>query len=116
VSEAFKKSSRLLEKADYGLVFKNGLRHHGKYFLVIVCVNGLETARVGVAVSCKVSPGAVVRNRIKRQIRESFRLKKNLLRGLDCVVVAKKATAGIDRPTLRSSLESHWRKISDNVY
>jgi len=116
VSEALKKSCRLPEKVDFGQVFKYGLRHHGKYFLVIVRGNGLESARVGVTVSRKVSTRAVVRNRIKRQIRESFRLKKKLLRGLDCVVVAKKAAAGIDRPTLRSSLESHWWKISDNVY
>ncbi|NOY17161.1 MAG: ribonuclease P protein component [Gammaproteobacteria bacterium] len=116
MSEALKKTSRLLEKADYEHVFKKGLRHHGKYFLVIVCPNELETARVGVVVSRKVSPRAVVRNQIKRQIRESFRRKKNLLKGLDFVVVAKNAAAGIDRLTLRSSLESYWRKNSDNVY
>jgi len=115
VYRAFKKSSRLLEKADYGHVFKVGQRHHGRYFTVIVCVNGLETARVGIAVSRKVSPRAVVRNRIKRQIRESFRHKNNLLKGFDCVVVAKKAAAGIDQPTLRSSLDTHWRKISENA-
>ena len=115
MSEAFKKSSRLLEKADYGYVFKKGQRHHGRYFMVVVCVNGLETARVGIAVSRKVSPRAVVRNRIKRQIRESFRHKKNLLKGFDCVVVAKNAAAGIDLPTLRSSLDTHWRKISDDA-
>jgi ribonuclease P protein component len=115
MSEAFKKSSRLLEKADYGHVFKAGQRHHGRYFMVIVCVNGLETARVGIAVSRKVSPRAVVRNRIKRQIRESFRHKNKLLKGYDCVVVAKNAAAGIDRPTLRSSLDTYWRKISENA-
>ncbi|MFW2438991.1 MAG: ribonuclease P protein component [Arenicellales bacterium] len=115
MSRAFKKSSRLLEKADYGHVFKVGHRHHGKHFMVIVCKNGLETGRVGIAVSRKVSPRSVVRNRIKRQIRESFRHKNNLLKGYDCVVVAKNAAAGIDRPTLRSSLDTHWRKISDNA-
>jgi ribonuclease P protein component len=115
VSEAFKKSSRLLEKVEYGQVFKKGLRYHGKFFLIIVSNNDLETARVGIAVSRKVSPRAVVRNRIKRQIRETFRLKKNLLKGYDCVVIAKSAAAGIDRPALRLSLEQHWRKISDNA-
>jgi len=116
VSEAFNKASRLPDNSVYGRVFKKGVRYHGKYFLVIACVNGHDAARVGVAVSRKVSPSAVVRNRIKRQIRESFRLKKNLLGGFDCVVVAKLAAAEIDRTTLRSTLESHWRKISDNVY
>jgi len=115
VSEAFKKTSRLLEKADYGRVFKVGHRHHGKHFLVIFCANDIAEARLGIAVSRKVSPRAVVRNRIKRQIRETFRLNKSLLRGYDCVVVAKNAAAKIDQPDLRSLLQQHWQKISENA-
>jgi len=115
VSEAFKKSSRLLEKAAYGHVFKKGRRYHGKYFMVIVCANSLDSARLGLAVSRKVSPRAVVRNRIKRQIRETFRLNRNLLKGHDIVVVAKNPAATLDRPALCSSLETHWRKISENA-
>jgi ribonuclease P protein component len=115
VSEAFDKSCRLLEKADYGHVFTSGLRNHGKFFLVVFCENKLGTARLGIAVSRKVSKKAVVRNRIKRQIRESFRLNKNLLRGMDCVVIAKNAAATTEQAALRSSLDAHWRKISENA-
>jgi ribonuclease P protein component len=115
VSEAFDKSSRLLCSADFGHVFSNGPRKHGKYFLVVCCANKLGYARLGIAVSRKVSKKAVVRNRIKRQIRESFRLNKDLLNGMDCVVVAKFSAATTTQPALRSSIDAHWRKISENA-
>jgi ribonuclease P protein component len=115
VSEAFDKSNRLLNSADFGHVFSKGPRKHGKYFLVIFCANKSADGRLGIAVSKKVSKKAVVRNRIKRQIRESFRLNKELLSGLDCVVVAKNSASTATQAVLRSSIDSHWRKISENA-
>ena len=115
VSEAFKKSNRLLNSVDFGHVFSNGTRKHGKYFLVVCCVNKLGFARLGIAVSRKVSKKAVVRNLIKRQIRESFRSNKELLGGMDCVVVAKYSAANTNQPSLRSSIDAHWQKISENA-
>jgi len=115
VSEAFDKSARLLEKGDFSNVFSSGERNHGKYFLIVFHLNQPCEARLGIAVSRKVSKSAVVRNRIKRQIRESFRLNKNLLRGIDCVVVAKEAAANSRKSALRKSLDDHWQKISENA-
>ena len=91
------------------------MRNNDKFFLVVFCVNKPGPARLGIAVSRKISKRAVVRNRIKRQIRESFRLNKNLLMGMDCVVVAKQAAAVTENPALRTSLDTHWRKISENA-
>jgi ribonuclease P protein component len=115
VSEDFDKSSRLLNSADFGHVFTKGQRVHGKYFLIVYCINTTGVARLGIAVSRKVSKRAVVRNRIKRQIRESFRLNKDLLSGMDYVVVAKYSAASTPQPTLRSSIDTHWRNISENA-
>ena len=115
MSEAFDKSCRLLEKADFAKIFNHGQKSHGKYFLLIVTSNNLEHARLGIAVSRKVSTKAVIRNRIKRQIRESFRTNKNILKGLDCVVIARHSAASVEKPVLRSSLDNHWQKISENA-
>ena len=115
MSEAFDKSCRLLEKADFAKIFNHGTKRHGKYFLLIVSSNNLEHARLGIAVSRKVSTKAVIRNRIKRQIRESFRTNKNILKGLDCVVIARQSAATVEKSVLRSSLDNHWQKISENA-
>jgi len=53
-------------------------------------------ARLGLTVSRRVG-GAVVRNRVKRRIREWFRTHRELFpRGKDCVIIARPAAAGID--------------------
>ena len=115
MSEAFDKSCRLLSSADFRQVFSKGTRQHSKFFLVIYFVSKADKARLGIAVSRKVSKKAVVRNRIKRQIRESFRLNQELLIGLDCVVVAKNSAAQSPKLSLRSTLDTHWQKISKNA-
>lgn len=61
-------------------------------------------ARLGLTVSRRVG-GAVVRNRVKRRVREWFRTHRALFpRGKDCVVVARPAAAGIDSRELDREL------------
>jgi ribonuclease P protein component len=70
--------------------------------------NSYNHARLGLTVSRKVSAKAVVRNRIKRSIRESFRLTQGTLVGLDLVVVALPTAGSADPSALRDSLQWHW--------
>ena len=65
---------------------------------------------MGMTVSRRVSPKAVVRNRIKRRIRESFRVMQAVLTGLDLVVVARPPAAAAEPAALRESLQRHWGK------
>lgn len=69
-------------------------------------------ARLGVSVSRRVSLKAVERNRIKRQVRESFRLYQSTLRGIDVVVVAFAPAGPAPNVELRQSLQQHWEKIA----
>lgn len=61
--------------------------------------------------SKKVSTRAHDRNRIKRQIRESFRKQQAMLDGYDVVVVAMKAAGHADNAEVRDSLEKLWIAI-----
>jgi len=67
--------------------------------------------RLGVTVSRKVSRRAVDRNRIKRQIRESFRTHQAGLDGCDIVVTAQAGAAQVATDMLRKSLEKHWDRL-----
>jgi ribonuclease P protein component len=62
-------------------------------------------------VSRKTSPRAVVRNRVKRQIRESFRGCQEKLGGLDFVVVASPRAGRAQNASLRASLQQLWKKV-----
>jgi ribonuclease P protein component len=54
---------------------------------------------------------AVVRNRLKRLVRESARQHQRELRGMDLVVIAQRAAAGAMAPGISTSLERHWTSI-----
>lgn len=78
---------------------------------VVSAVSHEGSARLGVAVSRRVSTRAVTRNRIKRQARESFRLHQAMLQGFDIFVVAQPAAAGCDNAALARSLRAHWTRL-----
>lgn len=72
----------------------------------------MNEPRLGLAVSRKISATAVGRNRIKRQVRDSFRLNCAELPPVDIVAMAKRDANSADKETLRRSLERHWQKLA----
>jgi len=88
-SFTFSKKERLLNRQDFVNQNRSGKRYHTRYFIIIFKKNELGITRWGVTVSKKTG-NAVKRNRIKRLLREFFRLnKKHFPQGYDIVIVAK---------------------------
>ena len=82
-------SESLKKNRDFQLVYKTGTSYANKYLVMYVRENQLEKNRIGISVSKKVG-NSVVRHRLCRLVRESYRLQENLFRrGLDIVVVAR---------------------------
>jgi ribonuclease P protein component len=109
--EGFPKACRLSKPSQFRIVFDSNRRSADSLFLVIAAENGLDHARLGLAVSKRNVRAAVSRNRVKRIIRESFRKNREKLAGLDIVVVSQKRTAAADRNRLLYSLNKHWETI-----
>jgi ribonuclease P protein component len=91
---------KLRRRADFIACYDRGRRHYSEHFLIYSLAGSSSEAktRLGLAVSRKVGK-AVARNRIKRLLREFFRLHAALLPGrIDMVAVAKKnaGSAGLD--------------------
>lgn len=109
----FPKSVRLLTSGDYSDVFQAvDVRVSSKHFLILARGKNLPTARLGIIVAKKNVKLAVQRNRIKRLLRESFRLKQNTLPNLDLVVLAKKGVDRLDNPDCATELQYLWNKLS----
>ena len=79
----------LKKNSDFQKVFKKGKSKANKYLVMYVLENELTINRVGIQVSKKVG-NSVVRHRLTRLIRESYRLNSNMFNsGLDIVVIAR---------------------------
>ncbi len=73
--------------------------------------NELGGARLGLAISKRVSKRAVERNRIKRLVRESFRRVRGQLPPVDLMVMARDLAAGVPGPELLHDLDGMWKKL-----
>ena len=84
-----KLSESLKSNRDFQNVYKNGRSFANKYLVMYIVKNDLDTLRLGISVSKKVG-NSVVRHRVTRLIRESFRLNEYMFNsGLDIVVIAR---------------------------
>lgn len=85
----YKDAESLKKNRDFQLVYKTGTSYVNKYLVMYARENQLGKNRIGISVSKKVG-NSVVRHRLCRLVRESYRLHENLFRrGLDIVVVAR---------------------------
>jgi len=71
------KSHLLRKRREYDLVYREGCRYRGQGCVLVVRANGLSHSRLGISVHRRIRP-SVRRNRIKRIIRESYRLHRHL--------------------------------------
>ncbi|MFP4335513.1 MAG: ribonuclease P protein component [Wenzhouxiangella sp.] len=104
------RSARLLVGPEFKRVFESRQRYGNALFRIHFVE--AKQARLGIAVSRRVSGSAVVRNRIRRQIRESFRLRRPQLAAMDFVVLAQPAAARQTRPQLRAALDQLWQRFT----
>jgi len=108
---------RLLTAVHYQRVFKRCEARVSDRFLTILAVpNELPYPRLGTAVSIKAAGNAVQRNRIKRVIRESFRLHQQLLGSSDLVVLVRPGIRSRNNQQLLSALDTHWRTIAAHAH
>lgn len=85
----FPKAARLRRRREFLGLQREGRRRHTTHLVVIRCATSRPLSRLGVTVSSRVG-NAVVRNRVKRLLREVFRLRRTGLgSSQDIVVIAK---------------------------
>jgi ribonuclease P protein component len=112
VSRDFSREKRLLTPRQFKAVFDspNG-KAPGKNVLLLARNNDLDHPRLGLVIGKKSVKLAVERNRLKRQIRESFRLSQDHLVGWDIVVVARKGLGDLQNAELARQFGKLWKRL-----
>ena len=109
----FPRQARLLSRSQYETVFNHANCRSSDHSLTVLArQNGSLQARLGLAIGKRSGKTAVARNRIKRLVRESFRLHQMELQGLDIVVLGRDTTQQTSNPELRESLHKHWQRVA----
>ena len=106
------REARLTDKPQFDLVHREGLRVSDGLFAVIARPNGLDHPRLGMAVGIRIAGNAVNRNRIRRVVRERFRLSQQELPPVDVVVNARSGATGATRAQLAVSVAALFVRMS----
>ncbi|WP_386081371.1 ribonuclease P protein component [Vreelandella sp. F11] len=110
--QGFPRQLRLLNAGDFSHVFEQAdLKVHGKGMMALVRLSTRGHPRLGLVVSKKNVKRAVDRNRFKRLVRESVRLRQHQLPSVDIVVLARRGVQDIDNDTLHRQLHGMWKRL-----
>jgi ribonuclease P protein component len=111
----FKKSARILKRTEFIKLSENGRKLINEHFIAVIGPGGSETTRLGITVTKKIGCAAI-RNRIKRFIREYFRLNKHRITGKwDINIIARKKGFAISSKQAFSSLEKIFNDLAKNI-
>lgn len=115
MSRGFGREKRLLTPRQFKAVFDSPSgKAPGRNVLLLARENDLQHPRLGLVIGKKSVKLSVERNRIKRQIRETFRHHQLELAGWDIVIIARKGLADLDNPELAKQFAKLWKRLSRN--
>ena len=101
---------RVRKRAEYLQLASASHKTTVRGFLVVWRENNLQTARLGITASKKIG-GAVVRNRVKRYLREYFRHKRLEMATVDINIIARRESAQMTYPDIVRELNKASRFI-----
>lgn len=111
----FSKQIRLLTSDQFAKVFTGRPRRLTSTICALLYVANshppLNKPRLGLVVAKKNIRDAVERNRFKRVVRESFRLRQNELPQIDIVIIAHRGAATATNEEIRQCLTKYWDRL-----
>lgn len=110
IRQRLTKFSQLRDSNDFKQAFQQGSKFRQGCVTTYAKSNNLGYPRLGLSITKKALPHATSRNRVKRIIRESFRLNQTLLLGLDIVVVVASQCLS-NKQILSCDLDKQWSRL-----
>jgi ribonuclease P protein component len=110
MAATFPKSARLRKRAEFLQLASAPHKSTVRGFLVVWRENDLQSARLGITASKKIGC-AVVRNRVKRYLREFFRRNRLEMAPVDVNIIARRESALMTFPDIERELNKALRLI-----
>jgi ribonuclease P protein component len=92
------KEERLRLRRDFDRIFSQGRSVHNAYLRLVYIENGLDHPRIAIVVKKKIGK-AVFRNRLRRLVREVYRLNKEKFPNVDVVFVFRDRAKDLKKPS-----------------
>ena len=110
---AFSRDKRLCSAADFKQVFDQAdIKVSSRHLLILAKVSNHDHPRLGLVIAKKNIRKATGRNRVKRHIRETYRLKQDDLGNLDIVVLARRGLDELENYDINKLLSKQWHKLA----
>ena len=109
--QPFRPAQRLRRPGEFQRSYREGRRFQNAWLSANVAANEGPQARLGLAIAARVVGNAVQRNRLRRRIRESFRLRQLELPAVDIVIGARNAARGASAEAISAALARLWEQV-----
>lgn len=108
----YSRELRLLTPAHFQQVFDSRPKKFAcRFYTILAVANQENTPRIGFTISKKKVKLAVQRNRVKRAVRESFRLHAAQLPNVDLIFLPRQGLGEVDNAELTKELKYTWKKL-----
>jgi ribonuclease P protein component len=112
VDHRFRRADRVRLHREYDRVYQKGRRAAGRFILLYAVTNELDRTRLGITAGRRVG-GAVRRNRLKRWVRETFRLHRaEFPPGCDVVVQVRPASSTATHAALAADIRAVAERLT----
>ena len=107
----FNRTQGLKKDSDFRKVYKHGKSFASRYLVMYILNNKSEHSRIGISVSKKVGK-AIIRNKVRRRIKEAYRLNidENVKIGYDIVFIARVAIKDAEYKDIEKSMKHLVKK------
>ncbi|MBQ7603240.1 MAG: ribonuclease P protein component [Clostridia bacterium] len=95
--------NRLKKRKEFGYIYKHGTKVYGQHLCVFFVSSKIQTPRIGISVGNKVGK-AVVRNKLKRQIRHIMREYVPKIKNINLIILVYPEIITQDYQTLRQNI------------
>ena len=109
--QAFSKQLRLRSSSDFRALLKQRNKVITENFIMVASQNHLPYPRLGIIISRRCSKRAVIRNKLKRMIREHFRVHQDSWLGFDMVIIGRQKVCEKTIPEIWVCLERMFAKV-----